>query len=223
MAGHWSWRWAWTRAGLAIAAISLSACGYARGPIVHPAIDTRSYATPYWDLSSETVANFGFLIDRGLDPLLYDKAGDTALHWAAAARDPAYLEMLLQRGYDRDLTNSLTGRTLITTAMIAERDAQVRALIAGGADLTQVDAMGNGPLHVAAQINEPRYVLALLEAGAPAGMRNRQGHSFQSYLFLTPDRLLNAETRRDMGRVEDWLIRHGIVIERRVPQSGSQG
>lgn len=206
----------WATAALALVAVSLSACGHSRSLNVHAAVDARSYAYPNWDLSSVTVEKLGFLIDSGLDPLFRDGAGDTALHWAAAVRDPAYLALLLRRGYDRDVAND-TGRTPLVAAMLAERDAQVRMLIAAGADLVRGDAMDNGPLHVAAQINEPRFVLALLEAGAPAGSRNRQGQTFQTYLFLTPDRLLNASTRLELGRVENWLTRHGIAIERRDP------
>lgn len=217
MARHRRGLQAWAGTGLAVAAVSLSACGYAHSPVVRPAVEVRSYAAPQWDLSSVTVAKLGSMLDGGFDPLFRDEAGDTALHWAAAARDPAYLELLLQRGYDRELVNELTGRTLLVTAMFAERDAQVRMLIAAGADLARGDAMDNGPLHVAAQINEPRYVLALLEAGSPAGARNRQSQTFQPYLFMAPDRLLNAETRRELKRVEDWLTRHGIAIERRTP------
>lgn len=217
MARHRRGLQAWAGADLAVAAVSLSACGYARSPVVRPAVEVRSYAAPHWDLSSVTVAKLGSMIDGGFDPLFRDEAGDTVLHWAAAARNPAYLELLLQRGYDRELVNHLTGRTLLVTAMFAERDAQVRMLIAAGADLARGDAMDNSPLHVAAQINEPHYVLALLEAGAPAGARNRQNQTFQPYLFMAPDRLLNAETRRELKRVEDWLTRHGIAIERRTP------
>ncbi len=157
------------------------------------------------------------LLEAGVDPLLPDHNGDTGLHIAAMVRDPAYLAMLLGRGLNPDTRNAISGRTPLIAAMLAERDRQVAMLLVAGADFTLTDATGNTPLHVAAQINEPRHVLALLEAGAPAGARNAQGQTFQRYLFLTPDRLLNASTLRSRRAVVSWLRRHGVALETVAP------
>ena len=75
------------------------------------------------------------------------------------------------------------------------------------------DRMGNTPLHVTGQINEPARALDLLNAGADPMARNAQGVTFQRYLFMTRAALLNAETRRQREAVEAWLKAHGIAIE----------
>lgn len=203
----------WGPAWVLIAAAMLSSNGQGC-VVVYPIIAAEDYASPRWDLSPLTVTDVDNSLQDGFDPLFHDGAGDTALHWAAATRNPDYLRLLLRRGYDRDTANARTGRTPIVTAMLAERDKQVRMLIAAGADLARGDAMDNSPLHTAAQINKPRYILALLEGGAPAEARNRQGHTFQRYLYLIPERLLNARTRRELRQVEGWLRRRGIASEK---------
>ena len=157
------------------------------------------------------------MLDAGGDPLAPDRDGDTAVHYAAMARNPAYLELFLARGLSPDTPNRKSGRTPLMSAMLAESDRQFAALLAAGASVALADVTGNTPLHVAAQINEPRYVLALLEAGAPATARNAQGQTFQRYLFMTPDRLLNAETLQSRRAVIAWLLRSGIALETQKP------
>jgi ankyrin repeat protein len=157
------------------------------------------------------------LLDAGADPLLPDRHGDTVVHYAAAAQNPAYLELLLARGLDPDTRNRVSGRTPLMSAMLYERGAQFRMLLAAGASTSQADAMGNTPLHIAAQINEPGHVLTLLEAGAPPTARNAQGQTFQRYLFMTPTHLLNEETSRARAKVTVWLQSHGIALEAGTP------
>ena len=167
--------------------------------------------------AGSSVQSISMLLDAGRDPLAPDGDGDTAMHTAAMVRDPTYLQLLLARQLSPDVPNRITGRTPIMSAMLAERDRQVTLLLAGGANVALADAMGNTPLHIAAQINEPGYVLALLEAGAPAAARNAQGQTFQRYLFMTADHRLNDETRRARRGVASWLVRRGIALETAAP------
>ncbi len=140
-------------------------------------------------------------------------SGESLLHRAAASHDPECLQTLLARRVNPDAVDPQTGRTPIMTAIIAERHLHFDLLMQAGADIALADHMGNTPLHVSAQVNEPELVLALLKAGAPAGALNRQGRSFQAYLFMTPDRLLNVRTRIARHDVIRWLNSHGVVIE----------
>ena len=86
-------------------------------------------------------------------------------------------------------------------------------LLAAGVNLGRADRTGNTPLHVAAQINDPGRVLALLKAGAPANARNKQGQTFQRYLFMTREGLLSAEARTARRAVVTWLRQNGIPVE----------
>ncbi len=136
--------------------------------------------------------------------------GDTAIHLAAAASNPAYLEILLTYGMSPNTPNSLTGRTPLVSAMMAERSVQFERLLAAGADPGGSDRTGNTPLHVAAQINDAGLALKLLEAGAPPRARNAQGRTFQAYMDITPVRLLSKREHRARARLNDYLQRQGL-------------
>jgi uncharacterized protein len=143
--------------------------------------------------------------------------GESLMHRAAASHDPECLQTLLARGVNPDAVDPQTGRTPVMTAIMAERRLHFDLLMQAGADIALADHMDNTPLHVAAQVNEPELVLALLKAGAPTGALNRQGRSFQTYLLMTPDRLLNARTRKARQDVLHWLTSKGIAVERSSP------
>ncbi|MBL0021700.1 MAG: hypothetical protein IPP23_05000 [Sphingomonadales bacterium] len=86
-------------------------------------------------------------------------------------------------------------------------------MLDAGAQPNLTDGVGNSALHVAALINEPWHVLAILKAGADPELRNAQGQTFQRYLFMTPDKLLNKKTREGMVAVVEWLTTHGFKVE----------
>ncbi len=189
----------------------------ANPPVHAVANDERAPSIAECIAAGSGVESISMLLDAGRDPLAPDGDGDTPMHAAAMVRDPTYLQLLLARQLSPDVSNRITGRTPIMSAMLAERDRQVTLLLAAGANVALADAMGNTPLHIAAQINEPGYVLALLEAGAPAAARNAQRQTFQRYLFMTADHLLNDETRRERRAVASWLVRRGIALETAAP------
>ena len=166
-----------------------------------------------WALLNKRLDSLKVLLDAGADPLQPGMDGDTVIHMAAMANDPAYLAELLARGVNPNVANGTTGAGPLRSALMGERAEQFHALLAAGADPDMPDRMGNTPLHVAGQINEPARALELLEAGADPMARNAQGVTFQRYLFMTRAALLNAETRRQREAVEAWLKAHDIAIE----------
>ena len=166
-----------------------------------------------WALLNKRLDSLKALLDAGADPLQPGMDGDTVVHMAAMANDPAYLAELLARRVDPNVANANTGAGPLRSALMGERAEQFHALLAAGADPDMPDRMGNTPLHVAGQINEPARALELLEAGADPMARNAQGVTFQRYLFMTRAALLNAETRRQREAVEAWLTAHGIAVE----------
>jgi uncharacterized protein len=166
-----------------------------------------------WALLNKRLDSMRALLDAGADPLQPGMDGDTVVHTAAMANDASYLTELLGRRVNPNVPNATTGAGPLRSALMGERDEQFRALLAAGADPDMPDRMGNTPLHVAGQINEPARALDLLNAGADPLARNAQGATFQRYLFMTRAALLNAETRRDREAVEAWLKAHGIPFE----------
>ena len=166
-----------------------------------------------WAVFNRSLEGMKALLDAGANPRDTGMDGDTVIHTAAAADDAAYLSELLARGADPNAPNANNGAGPLRAALMGERERQFRALLAAGANPNQADRLGNTPLHVAGQINEPERALDLLEAGADPASRNAQGVTFQRYLFMTKPALLNADTRRRREAVEAWLTAHGIAIE----------
>lgn len=166
-----------------------------------------------WALLNKRLDSMKALLDAGADPLQPGMDSDTVVHMAAMANDSAYLSELLARKVNPNVANPVSGAGPLRSALMGEREEQFRALLAAGADPNMADRMGNTPLHVAGQINEPARTLDLLNAGADPATRNAQGVTFQRYLFMTRAALLNAETRKHREAVEAWLSSHGVPLE----------
>ncbi len=166
-----------------------------------------------WAVLNQSLAGMKALLDAGADPTQAGMDNDTVVHMAAMANDAAYLSELLARGVNPNVRNAESGAGPLRAALMGERDEQFRVLLAAGADPDLADRMGNTPLHVAGQINEPQRALDLLNAGADPMARNAQGVTFQRYLFMTRAALLNAETRSSREAVEAWLTAHHISLE----------
>lgn len=174
----------------------------------------RGVTVLQWALYQRSVAGLRALLAAGADPALGADDGATVLQLAAMADDPQYLRALLAAGVDPNLGNTVTGAGALAAALMAERAGNFAELLAAGADPGRADRLGNTPLHVAAKINEFGHALSLLRAGADPRARNAQGVTFQRYMFISPDRLLNARTRGEREAVTAWLRERGIALER---------
>ncbi len=131
-----------------------------------------------------------------------------AFHRAITAGHRNSVEYWLGQGMDPDIRQTGTGRTPLITAIFAGNADMVDALLHHGANPALADEVGNTPLHIAAQTNQPWLVLRLLQAGAPAGRRNAQGQRFDAYLFLLPDARLTRRARDGRAAVAQWLAAH---------------
>lgn len=166
-----------------------------------------------WAMLSQSRRGFEALLAAGADPTRGDAGGTTAMHLAAQADTPYWLETLLARGVGADTPNTVTRATPLMAALMAERAANADRLIQAGAKLDAVDRQGDTALHVAAQINETGRVLQLLEAGANPTLKNVQGVTFQRYLFMSKDSMLSSDVRSQRDAIKTWLQQHGVALE----------
>lgn len=170
-----------------------------------------------WAIFHGSFAAMKALLDAGADVLQAGMDGDTVIHTAAKADSPRYLEALLAHSADQretaNVAHAVNGAGPLVSALMTEREPQFRMLLQAGADPNRADRLGNTPLHVAGQINEPARALDLLRAGADPIARNRQQVTFQRYLFMSRDALLNSETRREREAVRTWLREHDVLLE----------
>src|SRR3546814_12750700 len=89
-------------------------------------------------------------------------------------------------------------------------------LIAAGADIRHTDSMGDSLLHVAANVNDAKRALQLLQAGLDPLQANQRGTTFQAALFAGSDSRLNAEGKAARQSVRAWLHALGRSVERPV-------
>lgn len=166
-----------------------------------------------WAMGNKSRTGLEALLEAGANPANPGIGDGTAIHTAAKANDPVYLEILLAHGADPDTPRPDTQRSPLSEATGAGNEAQFRMLLEAGADPDRADRMGDTALHRAARTGPYWEVLALLEAGADPLARNAQGATFHDYLHVTPAQILNEEAKADLAAIDAWLREHGIPIE----------
>ncbi|RBO78359.1 ankyrin repeat domain-containing protein [Nocardia puris] len=116
-----------------------------------------------------------------------DRAGRTALHYAAADVDgaPARVAELLAAGYDpNDRDND--GVTPLHAAAEGSSVESVRALLDAGADVNAQDSQGDVPLYYAFRSpwSSAQVVQLLRDRGADPLLANHQGYTPLSFLAM---------------------------------------
>jgi len=187
------------------------------------AVGERETSLLQWALLNKSKPSLEALLAAGADTTHSDAKGDTVMHYAAEATDPAYLNVLLAHKVDPNGPNAVDGTTPLMGAMSYGREAQFRALLAAGANPNLTDHVGNTALHVAAQLNASGFAIALLDAHADPLTKNRQGFTFQRYLYMTPTKILTEDTRRQREGVVAWLRSHNVAVEDAPTSPGDAG
>lgn len=164
-----------------------------------------------WAIWHQQPDAFRTLLELGADPAQVGMDNETVAHMAAAIEDPQYLAILVERGCPVDLPATDTGRSPLFKAVQNDRRPQVDLLLGAGADTQRTDRTGNSLLHVAG--NHADTILRLLEAGVDPRQRNAQDATFQSYFYMTPERILSQPGKDGRRKVTDWLGRNGVPIE----------
>lgn len=179
-----------------------------------------------WALANNNRPAFRMLLGAGAKPDQPGLGGETVIHDAAAHRDSKWLKLLLENGANPNVRSAKSATVPLTRALMADRDAQFEMLLKAGADPNLADVTGNTALHIAALINKPWHVYMLLtnrDAPADPFILNAQGQTFQRYLFMTQDRLLNKRTREARHVVLDYLWFKGIAIDPGAPPFPKRG
>ena len=174
--------------------------------------DARGQPLLQWAMRQDDRGAFRELLALGADPARGDRDGRTALHLAAMGKSQGWLEMLLEHGMSPDTPNTVTGATPLYDALRADSDDNIDLLLKSGARLDVADRTGTTPLHQAALVTDTGAVLRFLEAGADPRATDRTGATFQDYLFKGDPKLLNTAARRNLERIDAWLMARGITV-----------
>jgi ankyrin repeat protein len=183
------------------------------------AIGDKGVSLLQWAMLNESKTGVEALLTAGADPAHADDTGDTVMHYAAKFKDPAYLDVLLAHRVDPNTPNLVTGRTPMMSALFGDRAAQFHKLLAAGADPNLTDQGGDTSLHIAAKIKQFQLALDLLNAAADPAVRNKQGVTFQRYLYMTPTNIMSDDARRQRERLMSWLREHNVPLDVAQPHS----
>lgn len=152
------------------------------------------------------------LLELGADPDQVGHRGDAALHTAARADSPRFLEALLEAGADPDVRQATTQVTPLIKAAGGFSTEHFQLLLDAGADISLADRSGITALHQAAILNEGSQVLTLLERGADPTVTDRTGATFQDYLWTTDADLMHGAALREREKIAEWLTARDIPV-----------
>jgi len=164
-------------------------------------------------LTAENLAEVEAELAAGADPNWIDLGGKTAVHRAAFADDPQFLNIVLAHGGDPN-ARGLAGTTPLDDAILARSHSleKLERLLAAGADPNSADPNGGTPLHTAARTNNGKAILVLLNAGA-SPLAETGGKTFQTFYFGYARSILNDQALSERRTVVDWLRQNGIPLE----------
>ena len=140
-------------------------CGY---DVNH--IDARGTTLLMRCAAAENVWGCRLLSERGANPSIKDKEGETALFYASGYNLVCYdenIDMLLEHGADINATNNAGNTALINIAdQELDGDETHLALITRGIDVNIRNHAGQTALSIAKQHGHKRLISTLLAAGA---------------------------------------------------------
>ncbi|EKF61553.1 accessory protein [Agrobacterium albertimagni AOL15] len=168
-----------------------------------------------WEMRRGGKLVFRDLLRLGADPNAPGWHGGTAMHAAAQDQSTYYLELLIEGGGDVDIADSRVKRSPLFAALMARRDDNVRVLLDHGASLEFKDREGVTPLQLAARINDFYHVWDFLQRGADPLATDASGSTFQSYIFSSDPKMLNAAALSDRNRIIGFLQSRGIPLDPR--------
>jgi len=140
-------------------------------------LDSRGYGLLHDAASIGNVPFAQQLIQKGANPNVLDKNGNSPLHWAVFYRKQEMICLLVKYGADLNLQN-YDGESPLHWGCSAEGSAALAAgLISLGAWPHIQDVSGQTPLHYASAIGDLQTMVVLLRAGAPINVEDDEGDS----------------------------------------------
>uniref|UniRef100_A0ACD5YH19 Uncharacterized protein n=1 Tax=Avena sativa TaxID=4498 RepID=A0ACD5YH19_AVESA len=138
--------------------------------------DDKGHTAVFISAMLGTAATTRYLLDHGADPTVSGSKG-SALHGAALAAHYENVELLLSRGMDVDLFDSVHGTVLHIAASKGEAGL-VKLLLEHNADPNKVLNLQSNPLGMAIQKKSLECVRLLIKAGADPNFIDYNGVTY---------------------------------------------
>lgn len=159
-------------------------------------------------------------------------AGDTPLHFAAAAVRPVAVKTLLEAGAEVDASNRRGARPMHYACdprpdhgakwRPDDQDKLMAVLLTHGADPDAPDKSGAGPLHRAVRARSPGAVRVLLEAGCKARVKAGKAGSTPLHLAIASTGASGTAGRVDLQlEVIALLLSYGASFRDKDAQGAS--
>ncbi len=170
------------------------ACHYGRTEIARRLLESganvavvdRRGMTPFLAACSKNVELVDLLLSKGADPLVRNSEGESALHWACRARQPAVAARVHTFFDDVDVLNSRSQTPLLLSVQNGNV-AAAKLLIERGADLNRYDGDRANPqtnsrtawplLHYPASRGQTEMLKLLVDSGANVNATDPTGNS----------------------------------------------
>lgn len=187
--------------------------------------ETYSSSALHRAVSAGDHALVRLLLEKGADPNVRDRDGDTPLHhlysWRHEELPFDLIKLLLKHGADPNLSNQ-DGENVLFHAPLKNRSphwpAAIRAAVQKGADVNHRSADGDTPLHHASRlwVNLPHFE-TLLALGADPTIKNHDGGSPLSEAlwelnWLKERKTASPERIREREKVLELLKQHAAKL-----------
>ena len=155
------------------------------------ALGAEDMTALWWAMLHSSKKGVSWLLDHGANPnITFARngtvflSGTSATSLAAMLADPWFLKEVLTHGGDVNYRNPLNLHTPIFDALASDRQDNVRALIAAGAEMNTYDHLQMTPLLEAAANQKFELVYDMLNAGADPTMTVARGKTNKTILTL---------------------------------------
>lgn len=147
-------------------------------------------------IEQNNLAAFRLMLENGAEPNHRISSGGSAMTFSVVNDDPTYLHVLIEFGGDVNFFHDGRKRNVIFDTLSPNKFEHLKVLVHSGAKVNVRDGVRQTPLMVAANLNQYKTVLFLLENGADPTLSDNWGSTLITILDTNID--FESDSMRDI-------------------------